>query len=90
MFRTTVTLLEGLLAACPDLPYEQKNGGRPIIDLWKQVLITLWIFGTPECLRSVADRFNMTKSSAFHVYRRVCGAIANNLSGQFIKFPSGQ
>ena len=41
MFRTTVTFLEGLLAACPDLPYEQNNGGRPTIDLWKQVLTTL-------------------------------------------------
>ena len=44
----------------------------------------------PECLRSVADRVNVTKSSAFRVYRRICEAIANNLSGQLIKFPSGQ
>ena len=59
-------------------------------DLEKQVLITMWILGNPECPRSVADRFNVTKSSAFHVYRRICEAICNNLSGQPIKFPSGQ
>ena len=47
----------------------------------KQVLITIWILGNPECLRSVADRFNITKSILFRVYRRICGAIANNLSG---------
>ena len=74
--------LEGLLAACLDLPYEQKNCGRPTIDLRKQILITLWILENPECLRSVADRFDIRKGSAFRVYHRVCGAIANNLSGQ--------
>ena len=51
----------------------------------KQVLITIWILGNPECLRSVADRFNITKSILFRVYRRICGAIANNLSGQYTK-----
>ena len=90
MSRTTVSCLKRLLAACPDLPHEQRNGGRPVIDLEKQVLITMWILGNPECLRSVADRFNVTKSSAFRVYRRICEAIANNLSGQLTKFPSGQ
>ena len=40
----------------------------------------------PRCLRSVADRFNITKSSLFRVYRRICGAIANNLSGQYMKY----
>ena len=48
----------------------------------KQILITIWILGNPECLRSVADRFNVTKSILFRVYRRICGAIANNLSAQ--------
>ena len=48
----------------------------------KQILITIWILGNPECLRSVADRFNITKSILFRVYRRICGAIANNLSAQ--------
>lgn len=72
------------------MPHDQRNEGRTTIDLQKQLLITVWILGNPECLRSVADRFNVTKSSAFRVYRRVCGAIANNLSGQLIKFPSGQ
>ena len=49
-----------------------------------------WIRGNPECLRSVADRFDITKSSVFRVYRSICAAIADNLSGRLIKFPSGQ
>ena len=52
----------------------------------KQVLITIWILRNPECLRSVADRFNITKSILFGVYRRICGAIANNLSSKYIKY----
>ena len=43
------------------------------------------VLENPECLRSVADRFNITKSILFRVYRRICGAIANNLSGQYTK-----
>ena len=86
MSRTTVSCLEHLLASCLGLPYGQRNGGRPTIDLQKQVLITLWILGNPECLRSVTDRFNITKSSLFRVYRRICGAIAKNLSNQSMKY----
>ena len=86
MSRTTVSCLECLLATCLSLPHGQRNGGRPAIDLQKQVLITIWILGNLECLRSVADRFNITKSLLFRVYHRVCGAIANNLSGQYMKY----
>ena len=52
----------------------------------KQVLITRWILGNPEYLRSVADRFNTRKSILFRAYRRICGAIANNLPGQYLKY----
>ena len=86
MSRTTVSCLEHLLATCLGLPHGQRNGGRPAIDLQKQVLITIWVLRNPECLRSVADRLNITKSILFRVYRRICGAIANNLSGQYMKY----
>ena len=52
----------------------------------KQVLIMIWILGNPEFLWSVADRFNITKSILFRVYRRICEAINNNLSGQYMKY----
>ena len=52
----------------------------------KQILITIWILGNPECLRSMADRFNITKSILVGVYRRICGATANNLSGQYMRY----
>ena len=46
----------------------------------------IWILGNPEFLWSVADRFNITKSILFRVYRRICEAINNNLSGQYMKY----
>ena len=52
----------------------------------KQVLITIWILGNPECLWSVAHRFKITKSILFRVYRSICGAIDNNFSGQYMKY----
>ena len=79
MSRSTVSCLECLLP--------RSASWRPTIDLQMQVLITIWILGNTECLRSVADRFNITKSSAFRVYRKICGAITNNLSGQYMKNP---
>ena len=77
--------MERLLATCLGLPHGQRSGGRSATDLQKQVLITIRILGNPECLRSVAARFNITKLILFRVYRRICGAIANNLSGQCMK-----
>ena len=53
----------------------------------KQVLITIWILGNPEYQHSVADLFNITKSILFRVHRRICGAIANNLSGHSVNYP---
>ena len=63
--RTTVSCLEYLLATCPGLPHGLRNGGRPTIDLQKQVLIIIWILGNPECLCLVGDQFNITKSMYF-------------------------
>ena len=49
-------------------------------------MITIWVLGNPKCLRSVADWFNIKKSIVFCVYRRICGAITNNLSGQYMRY----
>ncbi len=56
----------------------------------KQLLITMWILGNPETIRSVSDRFNVTKSSVFRIVRCICHAIVNNLAAQFICWPSGE
>ena len=73
MSRTTVSCWERLLATCLGLPHGQRIGGRTYgLTIWIRIL------GNPGCLRSVADRFDCTKSILFHDHRRICGA--NNLS----------
>ena len=52
----------------------------------KQVLITIWILGNPECQRSVVDLLNITKLILFCVYRTICRAITNSLSSQYLTY----
>ena len=45
------------------------------------------MLGNPECLRSVSDRFNVTKSSVYRIVRRVCSALVDNCVKTFIRWP---
>lgn len=87
--RSSAEVLVGFLARCPEVPSEHLRGRRPV-SVEKQLLITLWVLGNPEAIRSVSDRFNVTKSSVFRIVRRVCHAILNNLASQFICWPRGE
>lgn len=90
-FRPTAETFEELvceLANCPEIPLGHSHGGRPPISIDKQLLIFLWFLGTQECVRSISDRFNVTKSSVYVSCRRVCDAIKNNLAEHLIKWPS--
>ena len=73
------------LGNCPEIPLGHSHGGRPPISIDKQLLIFLWFLGTQECVRSISDRFNVTKSSVHVSCRRVCDAIKNNLAEHLIK-----
>ena len=90
MSRHTVTVLQHLLSAHDDIPLFSDHGGRPPVELRRQILLTLWILGNPECLRSVADRFDVCRATAYRVYRRVCKAVVRHLMDEFIKFATGQ
>ena len=68
MSKRRVELLQGLLAV-------PKQCGRASI-----LVLTLWVLGNHENLRSVADSFDVTRSSAYCVYQRVCKTIAVDLS----------
>ena len=60
--RSGAEILVGFLARCPEIP-SQHLRGRPPVSVEKQLLITMWVLGNPETIRSVSDRFNVTKSS---------------------------
>ena len=72
-FRMSVAFLEGLLRVCPGtIPYEAHNrGDREPVELTKQILITIWMLANPECIRSVSDRFDISRSICYEVYMRV-------------------
>ena len=87
--RSSAELLTGLLGACPEIPSKHTRGRQPV-SVEKQLLLTLWMLGNPECVRSVSDRFDVTKSSVHRIVRRVCKAIVNNYAKIFIRWPQGE
>ena len=90
-FRLSVETFEQLvveLGICPELPTGPQYGGRELIPVEKHLLITLWLLGNQESIRSVSDRFNVTKSSVFTCVNQVCRALKNNLTSQVIVWPT--
>ncbi|KAB0803856.1 hypothetical protein PPYR_00826 [Photinus pyralis] len=84
MQRVTFEMVLKLIA--PKILVKRARPGRPAIPAEKQLLITLWILGTPDSYRSVSDRFN---ASAIYCVRNVVG-ILNQLSNQFITWPTNE
>ena len=78
-----MTVIEGILAVRAAIPQFNDHGGRPQVQLRKQILLTLWIIGNPECLRSVADRFDVCAATAYREYRRVCKAIVQHVIADY-------
>jgi hypothetical protein len=64
------------------------RAGRPNISLQKKLLIILWYLGNEESIRGIADRFNVTNSSANKATREICSFIVQNLMGKFIQWPT--
>ena len=50
---------------------QPNSSGREAVPLLKSILIALWVVGTSESYRSVADRFDVTKSTVFVVLDNV-------------------
>ena len=90
-FRLSLATFEKLtleIGNFPEIPKGPQHGGRPPISVSKHLLIALWLLGTPESIRSVSDRFNVTKSSVFLCFRRVCEALKNHVASRVIKWPT--
>ena len=65
-----------------------KEMGRPQLTLEKKVLITVLYLGNQESVRSIADRFGVTKFSVFKCVREICTSIVRNLMPKSIKWPT--
>ena len=90
-FRILVDTFEQLvtdLGNCRELPTGPQYGGREAISVVKYLLITLWFLGNQESIRSMSDRFNVTKSSVFTCFDRVYRTLKNNITNQVIAWPT--
>ena len=66
------------------------TGGRPPVAPDKHLLVVLWVLGNQCCIRDVADRFGLSKSTVWILIRRVCRILVDHLAPLFIKWPCGQ
>ena len=69
-------------------PENHLSGGKLPIDLEKQLLVTLWYTSNQCCIRDVADRFNITRSSVKRTTSRIFMAL-KTLANEYIVWPSG-
>ena len=86
--RPTAQRLVNILGTCPEIPVPREKG-RPTVEIEKQLLITVWYLGNPECIRSVSDRFDVSRSTVLRITTRICNALVNNIAPHFIQWPSG-
>ena len=63
--------------------------GRPTIPPEKQVLLFLWTMANNEPNRAIADKFNVTMSSAHRTLRRIVEAVIA-IYHRYIKWPNGE
>ena len=68
--------------------HQKQQGGRPMVDLGKQVCIFLWYSASKEPYRTIADRFDVTESTVLKIIRRVTLAIHEVLL-KLIAWPQG-
>lgn len=88
MTRQTFELLAREIMATGRIP-QGNPFGRPPVPPEKQILLVLWAIGNQETHRSVADQFDLTKSSAHRAMHRVTQALLDILP-QYIKWPTGE
>ncbi|KAJ8966932.1 hypothetical protein NQ314_003208 [Rhamnusium bicolor] len=86
MYRTTFNHVLALIHA--DIASEITDNGRHTLSGKAQLLIALWYFETPDCFRSICDRFNVGKATALRTVRRVAEALCK-LAPNIITWPSG-
>ncbi|CAH2090619.1 unnamed protein product [Euphydryas editha] len=85
MRRDTFEFLINLLG--PDLQKQSAQYGRHPISVEKQLLLSIWTFATPDSYRSVCDRFDVGKATAWRTIWKVVKSIYNYLP-VYIKWPT--
>ncbi|XP_067121836.1 putative nuclease HARBI1 [Centruroides vittatus] len=60
--------------------------GRPCLDANKQILSVIWLLANQESFRSVADRFDISKSTLYSYLNKVCNELIK-MASDVIKWP---
>lgn len=87
--KSTFEIIQQHLSRLADFNEDTYNRGRPRVCLQEQLLISLWLLSTPECFRSVSDRFDVSRSTAHSIFVRVISALQKHISKHIIRWPSG-
>ena len=86
--KESVEILCQEIAPCSVM--QQNNpGGRPMISIFKQVLMFLWYLAGKEAFYKIADKFNVTESAVRRTIKRVAEAILEKKL-DLISWPTGQ
>ncbi|XP_066582100.1 putative nuclease HARBI1 [Prorops nasuta] len=83
MKKETYMVLENLLR--PSISDSNKNN----LPLKKKILLTIWIISTLETFRSVADRFGVSKTTAYEAFKEVIFTL-KILMPNFIQWPDAE
>lgn len=67
--------------------FPEDHGGRQPISPKTCVLLLLWTLANQESIRSVADRFNVTKSTVIRSNRRLTGVLVGPLQAKHVRWP---
>ena len=84
---TFQSLVESL--ACSTFFVQNNTGGKPMVEISKQVAIFLWYSSTLEILPRIADRFGVCGATVLTVVRRVSNAVKEQLTKKQICWPVG-
>lgn len=63
------------------------HGGMPPLPAKKAALVLLWTLANQDTIRSIADRFDVTKSSIIRTNRRLTSVLVGPMLQEHIKWP---
>ncbi|XP_065178659.1 uncharacterized protein LOC135809271 [Sycon ciliatum] len=75
--RQTVDIVVDAIRASEHMQVDVTASGKDMIDVKKQVLLTLWWLGSKSCIREVSDKFGLSKYTIWTSTRRVCFALCD-------------
>ncbi|XP_054713774.1 putative nuclease HARBI1 [Uloborus diversus] len=66
--------------------FQVQATGRPCVPLKKQLHMVIWYLATPECYRSISDRFGVCPKTLWNSVQKIC-AILVQKAPEIIKWP---